>query len=742
MATKMEVEETDPAPPDLERLYDLDSYLKPFDKEIKRRYKCFLEVLDHINQHEGGLEKFSRGYQYFGIHVTEDGGVVMREWAPGAEELFLMGDFNGWNKTSHAFKKLPFGKWELVLPPKADGSCPIDHLSKYKLVVKDKNGHLLERICPWAKYAIPSDETKIYEATFWNPPEKFVFQETRPKLPASLRIYESHVGISSWEGKVADYKHFAYNVIPRIKKQGYNCIQMMAIMEHAYYASFGYQVTSFFAASRRNTYMCISSLNSDDLKLLIDMAHREGIVVLLDVVHSHASKNVLDGLNQFDGTNACFFHDGSRGMHDFWEVLRFLLSNLRWWMEEYQFDGFRFDGVTSMLYHSHGIAHGFSGDLGEYFGLPTDSESLTYLTLANHMLHELYPDCITIAEEVSGMPALCRPVSEGGNGFDYRLGMAIPDKWIKVLKEFKDEDWNMGDIVHTLINRRHGEKTIAYAESHDQALVGDKTLAFWLMDAEMYTNMSCLSEMTVTVDRGLALHKMIRLITHGLGGEGWLNFIGHCISADGYDWHICNSVPVFQETSLGTRSGCHGLPPRNEFGHPEWLDFPRVGNNSSFHYARRQWNLVDDDLLRYKFLNNFDRDMNLTENHYGWLATEQSGMSSNCSGSHESDKEAPDDAPEDLSSCLRRPAYVSSKHEGDKVIVFERGGCVFVFNFHTNQSFTDYRIGCDIPGKYKIVLDTDDPAYAGHSRLDHNTEFFTEPIEHDNRANSLKKPTE
>ncbi|XP_019639572.1 PREDICTED: 1,4-alpha-glucan-branching enzyme-like [Branchiostoma belcheri] len=673
MATKMEVEETGPAPPDLERLYDLDSYLKPFDKEIKRRYRCFLDVLDHINQHEGGLEKFSRGYQYFGIHVTEDGGVVMREWAPGAEELYLMGDFNGWNKTSHSFKKLPFGKWELVLPPKADGSCPLDHLSKYKLVVKDKNGHLLERICPWAKYAIPSDETKIYEATFWNPPEKFVFQQTRPKLPSSLRIYESHVGISSWEGKVADYKHFAYNVIPRIKKQGYNCIQMMAIMEHAYYASFGYQVTSFFAASSRYG-------PPDDLKLLIDMAHREGIVVLLDVVHSHASKNVLDGLNQFDGTNACFFHDGSRGMHDLWgsrcfdytnwEVLRFLLSNLRWWMEEYRFDGFRFDGVTSMLYHSHGIAHGFSGDLGEYFGLPTDSESLTYLTLANHMLHELYPDCITIAEEVSGMPALCRPVSEGGNGFDYRLGMAIPDKWIKVLKEFKDEDWNMGDIVHTLINRRHGEKTIAYAESHDQALVGDKTLAFWLMDAEMYTNMSCLSEMTVTVDRGLALHKMIRLITHGLGGEGWLNFIG------------------------------------NEFGHPEWLDFPRVGNNSSFHYARRQWNLVDDDLLRYKFLNNFDRDMNLTENHYGWLATEQ--------------------------------AYVSSKHEGDKVIVFERGGCVFVFNFHTNQSFTDYRIGCDIPGKYKIVLDTDDPAYAGHSRLDHNTEFFTEPIEHDNRANSLK----
>ncbi|CAH1246328.1 GBE1 [Branchiostoma lanceolatum] len=673
MATKMDVDEAGSAPPDLNRLYDLDSYLKPFDKEIKRRYKCFVDLLEHINQHEGGLEKFSRGYEHFGIHVTEDGGVVMREWAPGAEELYLMGDFNEWDKTSRSFKKLPFGKWELVLPPKDDGSCPLDHLSKYKLVVKDKHGHLLERICPWAKYTIPCNETKIYEATFWNPPEKYVFQQPRPKPSPSLRIYESHVGISSWEGKVADYKYFAYNVIPRIKKQGYNCIQMMAIMEHAYYASFGYQVTSFFAASSRYG-------PPDDLKLLIDMAHKEGITVLLDVVHSHASTNTLDGLNQFDGTNACFFHEGSRGTHDLWgsrcfdytnwEVLRFLLSNLRWWMEEYQFDGFRFDGVTSMLYHSHGIAHGFSGDLGEYFGLPTDSESITYLMLANHMLHELNPNCITIAEEVSGMPALCRPVSEGGNGFDYRLGMAIPDKWIKILKEQKDEDWNIGDIVHTLINRRHGEKTIAYAESHDQALVGDKTLAFWLMDAEMYTNMSCMSELTVTVDRGLALHKMIRLITNGLGGEGWLNFIG------------------------------------NEFGHPEWLDFPRVGNNSSFHYARRQWNLVDDETLRYKFLNNFDRGMNLTEAQFGWLAAKQ--------------------------------AYVSNKHEGDKVVVFERASCVFVFNFHTHQSFTDYRIGCDIPGKYMIVLDTDNPEYGGHGHLDHTTEFFTEPFQQDNRANSLK----
>ena len=252
-------------------------------------------------------------------------------------------------------------------------------------------------------------------------------------------------------------------------------------------------------------------------------------------------------------------------------------------MDEYQFDGFRFDGVTSMLYHSHGIAHGFSGNYDEYFGLVTDTDSFLYLMLSNYLLHEHYSEVVTIAEDVSGMPTLCRPVQEGGAGFDYRLAMAIPDKWIKILKEIKDEDWDLGNIVHTLENRRWKEANIAYVESHDQALVGDKTIAFWLMDAEMYTNMSVLTPLTPVVDRGMALHKMIRLLTHGLGGEGWLNFMG------------------------------------NEFGHPEWLDFPRAGNNDSYHYARRQYNLVEDDLLRYKFLNRFDAKMNNLENEYKWL---------------------------------------------------------------------------------------------------------------------------
>lgn len=349
--------------------------------------------------------------------------------------------------------------------------------------------------------------------------------------------------------------------------------------------------------------------------------------------------------------------------------MRFLLSNLRWWIDEYGFDGFRFDGVTSMMYHSRGIGEGFSGNYDEYFGLNVDTEAVIYLMLANYIFHHLYPNCTTIAEDVSGMPGTCRPVQEGGIGFDYRLAMAIPDKWIELVKEFTDEDWDMGNIVHTLSNRRWMEKTVAYAESHDQALVGDKTLAFWLMDKEMYTHMSTLSEPSQIIDRGIALHKLIRLITHALGGEAYLNFMG------------------------------------NEFGHPEWLDFPRKGNNNSYHYARRQWNLPDDALLKYKYLNSFDAAMNHLSEKYGWLHAD--------------------------------PAYVSLKHQGDKVVVFERAGLVFVFNFHHSNSFTDYAIGVDVPGEYKVVLSSDDSMFGGYDRIDHNVSHFTMPEGLNNRANRM-----
>ncbi|KAH9943289.1 glycoside hydrolase [Epithele typhae] len=660
------------APLDKKTILDVDPYLKDNTEHLIYRHSLFGKWKETIDDAEGGYDQFTKGYLKFGFNAQPDGSVVYREWAPNAKEVVLIGDFNNWNRISHSMTRNQYGVWEITIPSK-NGECAIPHDSKIKISMILTSGERIERIPAWIKRVTQDlSVSPVYEARFWNPPAEQVYQfkNQRPPPPKSARIYEAHVGISTSEERVGTYKEFTANVLPRIRDLGYNIIQLMAVMEHAYYASFGYQVTNFFAASSRYG-------TPEELKELIDTAHGMGITVLLDMVHSHACKNVLDGLNLFDGTDHLYFHEGPRGRHELWdsrlfnyghhEVLRFLLSNLRFWMDKYQFDGFRFDGVTSMMYHHHGIGAGFSGGYHEYFGDSADLEAIVYLMLANDMLHTLYPGVITIAEDVSGMPLLCAPVSKGGVGFDYRLSMAIPDMWIKLLKHKSDDQWDIGTICHTLTNRRYGEKSIAYAESHDQALVGDKTLAFWLMDKEMYTNMSDITEYTPVIARGIALHKMIRLLVHSLGGEGYLNFEG------------------------------------NEFGHPEWLDFPREGNQNSFKYARRQWNIVDDPLLRYRYLNDWDKAVNHSEEQYGWLRAE--------------------------------PAYVSLKHEVDKVIVYERAGLLFVFNFHPTESFTDYRVGVDVPGEYTTILSSDEKRFGGFENALPGGSFLTTDLEWNGRKN-------
>ncbi|KAK4705638.1 1,4-alpha-glucan branching enzyme, partial [Phenoliferia sp. Uapishka_3] len=684
-----------------------DPYLEPFEQSIQARNDLYQSWLSKINSTESGFDSFSSGYKHFGFHVQPNGDIKYKEWAPNAVTAALTGDFSkfpsflspilaplpltlgerttdGWSRESHPMKKNDFGVFEITVSA-IKGQPAIPHGSKVKIsMTLPETGERIERVPAWIT-RVTQDLTvsPIYDAVFWNPPQPYKFKNKRPSPPVAVKVYEAHVGISTPEKRIGTYKEFTRDTIPRIANLGYNTIQLMAIMEHAYYASFGYQITSFFAASSRygwwwgiargqagqgkdnqltTLFPLTLSGTPEDLMELIDTAHGLGLTVLLDVVHSHASINGLDGLNHFDGSDHQYFHSGPKGKHELWDSRLFNYGS---------HEVLRFDGVTSMMYKHHGIGTGFSGGYHEYFGEGVDEEAVVYLMLANEMIHQLYPGSITIAEDVSGMPALCRPVPSGGLGFDYRLSMAVPDMWIKLLKEGPgDEEWDLGNICHTLTNRRHGEKSICYCESHDQALVGDKTLAFWLMDKEMYTNMSDLSELTPVVERGLALHKIIRLLTHSLGGEGYLNFEG------------------------------------NEFGHPEWLDFPRAGNNDSYQYARRQFNLPDDPLLRYKYLNNFDAAMNKLEDQYKWLSSPQ--------------------------------AYISLKNESDKIIVFERGNLLFVFNMHPTKSYTDYRVGTDWGGEYYVVLSSDDPEFAGHSRIDKSVRHFTTNLEWNGRKNFLQ----
>ncbi|CAK7895954.1 hypothetical protein CAAN1_05S05996 [[Candida] anglica] len=689
-----------PIDPLVKGALDLDPWLEPYEGALVHRQKHAASLLASLKDSNQTLAEFASSYKKYGIHADwKTHEISVAEYIPDVTSVSLIGEFNGWDRNATPLVKSDgFGLWTTTIPAINNGKdFTIPHDSKIKLAITLPSGEVVYRLSPWATRATQPEpevdgsvKSHVYDSRFWNPqPEDtYKFKNSRPVLPETdgIKIYEAHVGISTPEPTIGTYKNFTKKILPLIHQLGYNTIQLMAVMEHAYYASFGYQITNFFAISSRYG-------TPEDLKELVDEAHGLGIRVLLDVVHSHASKNVEDGLNMFNGTDHYLFHGGAKGNHDLWdsrlfnysnyETLRFLLSNLKFYTDVYQFDGFRFDGVTSMLYKHHGLSFGFSGNYNEYFSDDyVDNDAIAYLILAHTLMDELATKepsgfkFISIAEDVSGMPTLCLPTTDGGVGFNYRLSMAIPDMWIKIIKHLQDEDWDMGAIVHTLTNRRHGEKCIAYCESHDQALVGDKTIAFWLMDKEMYTHMSVLTELTPVVDRGLSLHKLIRLITFSLGGEGYLNFEG------------------------------------NEFGHPEWLDFPRVGNGESYNYARRQFNLIEDPLLRYKFLFDFDSAMQHLDTKYGILDSHQ--------------------------------AYVSLKHQGDKVIVFERNGLLFIFNFHATKSYADYKLGVQIPGIYQVVLNSDRACFGGHDRIEEINpktgkplEFWTKDEPWNDRDNSL-----
>lgn len=635
------------------RLIELDPYLESYSDIIARRAARTESTEKRLTEGRLTLSDFASGHEYFGLHFREDHW-IFREWAPNAEAVYLVGDMTGWieDPRYELTQNTEPGVWELKIPREG-----IDHGVLYRLRVHWPGGSG-DRIPAYARRVVQDPETLIFNAQVWNP--KAPYQWKNPDFRRASRpplIYEVHVGMAQEEEKIGTYREFTRNVLPRIAALGYNTIQLMAVQEHPYYASFGYQVSNFFAASSRFG-------TPEDLKELVDEAHGAGIAVVMDLVHSHAVANEVEGLSRFDGTTYQYFHAGDRGYHPNWgsrlfdygrlQVLHFLLSNCRFWLDEYKFDGFRFDGITSMLYSHHGLGKAFVS-YDDYFDESVDEDALVYLSLANRLIHELRPDAATIAEDVSGMPGLALEAEAGGTGFDYRFAMGIPDYWIRIIKDYRDEQWPMGGIWHELTNRRKEEKTLSYAESHDQAMVGDQTIIFRLIGPDMYWHMRA-DDPHPDVDRGIALHKMIRLLTLATAGHGYLNFMG------------------------------------NEFGHPEWIDFPREENGWSYRYARRQWHLADTDSLKYKFLKRFDRSMIKFVQDY---------------------------------EILGKPNPVLLHcHEENNVLAFERNGLIFAFNFHPEVSHTDYMVNAPA-GKYGMILDTDIPEYGGHARLRAGQVHFT-----------------
>ncbi len=629
-----------------------DPWLEPQTDAILRRAHRFDTVLADLRGKHGSLSAYSDAHEYCGIHFSPaENHWTVREWLPDARAVSLIGDFNQWDRDAHPLVRNENGIWELTLP-----EDELEHTDKVKLHIHGADDSRLDRLPATITRAVQDPTSHDYIAQIWAPDEEFVWKNHfDPSDIKAPYIYETHTGMSGEEPRVHSYREFADDVLPRVERAGYNTIQLMAVQEHPYYGSFGYHVSSFFAA-------CSRFGTPEDLKYLIDTAHGMGIAVLLDIVHSHAVKNISEGLNNLDGSGHQYFHGGEKGDHPQWdskvfdyskpEVRQFLLSNVRYWLEEFHFDGFRFDGVTSMLYHSHGTRA--FGSYDDYFGNDANEDAILYLKLANELISEIKPGAIVVAEDMSGMPGLCRPNSEGGVGFTHRLAMGIPDHWIKLLKDQRDEDWNMDELWGVLTNRRHAEATISYAESHDQALVGDKTIAFRLMDKEMYWHMGKDDNHPV-VERGIALHKIIRLMTLAFGGEGWLNFMG------------------------------------NEFGHPEWLDFPREGNGWSYHYCRRQWSLVDSPDLKYQWLAEWDRDLLA-------LAKERKILQS-------------------------APAQLLHVDHENKIIIAERANLIFIINLSGTKSIPGYGVSPHKKETHKLLLDSDERKYGGHDRLDHSVDY-------------------
>ena len=647
------------------KLIDYDAWLKPFEHQIKARSERFRLKLEDINIGWGSLYDFASNHKFLGLH-KEDNQLIFREWAPNAKEIYIVGEFSNW-KPEMQFRLQRIeqrGVWEIILPAET-----LKHGDLYKLWIVWKDGAGW-RMPAYVTRTVQDTNTKLFCAQVWDVDNfKWTDNDFKPIIDMPL-IYEAHTGMAQEEEKVGTFNEFTEKILPRIKKAGYNVLQLMAIQEHPYYGSFGYHVSNYFAVSSRFG-------TPEELKNLINEAHKLGIAVIMDIVHSHSVKNEEEGLSRFDGSYDLYFYPGEKGFHPAWdsrcfdysknEVLAFLLSNCRYWIEEFHFDGFRFDGITSMLYLDHGLERDFTS-YSDYFNENVDNDAVTYLSLANKLIHDIKQETITVAEDMSGFPGIGLQTENDGLGFDFRLSMGVPDFWIKIIKEKSDEEWSVGHLFHELTQHRAEEKIVAYAESHDQALVGDKTIIFRLADKEMYDFME-KERPNLIIDRAISLHKMIRLLTLTTAYSGYLNFMG------------------------------------NEFGHPEWIDFPREGNDWSYKYARRQWSLQDNDLLKFEWLGTFDRKMIETVKKYKLLT--------------------------------HSDIQLRLANDSDQILAFERGGLLMIFNFSPVNSYSDYGIPIN-PGKFKIILNSDHSEFGGYDRIDESIVHFSQPLPFNKSSHQVK----
>jgi len=438
---------------------------------------CYGRVLTDFDLHLFGEGTHYRAFEKLGAHRISVGstvGIHFAVWAPNADRVSVMGDFNGWDGRVHPMRLLaPNGLWEIFIPNLPDGE-------KYKFEIRTRSGGLLEKSDPFGfAFEVPPASASIvhdlagYE---WRDQE---WMRLRPGqggwLEQPMTIYEVHLGSWARVTEEADrfltYQELAQRLVPYVKEMGFTHIELLPVMEHPFAGSWGYQVLGFFAPTSRFG-------SPEDFKRFVDTCHEAGIGVILDWVPGHFPKDG-HGLAQFDGTALYEHADPRQGEHRDWgtlifnygrnEVRSFLLSNALFWLEEYHVDGLRVDAVASMLYLD------YSRHAGEWipnrFGGRENIEAIGFLQELNRLTHGRCPGTITAAEESTSWPGVTRPVHVGGLGFTYKWNMG----WMHDMLEYAHSDpvhrrWDHNLITFSALYM-HTENFIL-PFSHDEVVHG------------------------------------------------------------------------------------------------------------------------------------------------------------------------------------------------------------------------------------------------------------------------------